>query len=75
MIFPPSNWRLLNPDNNFTWQRTTDAARTGTGSMVFDNFNSEENDLLDWMISPINPAKGRDSIFLTFQIAAATFIK
>jgi len=75
VIFPPSNWRLLNPDNNFTWQRTTDAARTGTASMVFDNFNSEENDLLDWMISPLIPAKGRDSIFLTFQIAAATFIK
>lgn len=73
--FPPNNWRLLNPDNNFTWQRTTDAAKTGTASMVFDNFNSEENDMIDWMISPIIPAKGRDSVFLTFQIAAATYLK
>jgi len=74
-IFPPSNWRQLNPDNNFTWQRTTDAAKTGTASMVFDNYNSEENDLIDWMISPIIPARGKDSIFVTFQIAAATFLK
>jgi hypothetical protein len=71
--FPPNNWRLLNPDNDTTWVRTTDAAKTGTASMLFDNYNLEANNLFDWMISPLLPARGKDSIFVSFQVAAATY--
>jgi hypothetical protein len=71
--FPPVNWRLINPDNDTTWVRTTMAAKTGVASMLFDNFNLETNNLYDWMISPLLPARGKDSIFVTFQVAAATY--
>ncbi|MGH2563740.1 MAG: choice-of-anchor J domain-containing protein, partial [Ginsengibacter sp.] len=32
--FPPVNWSIQNPDGDVTWERTTSAAKTGTGSMV-----------------------------------------
>jgi hypothetical protein len=72
-IFPPANWRLVNPDNDTTWVRTTNASKTGIGSMVIDNFNYEANGLSDWMISPLIPARGKDSVFLKFDVAAATY--
>lgn len=71
--FPPNNWRLTNPDNVYTWERTTNAAKTGTGSVYFNNFNAEEYGQEDLLISPLIPAKGRDSIFVSFQVAAATY--
>jgi hypothetical protein len=73
--FPPVNWRLLNPDNDTAWTRTIDAAKTGVASMFFDNYNLEANNLYDWMISPLIPARSKDSIFVRFDVAAATYRK
>jgi Pregnancy-associated plasma protein-A/Secretion system C-terminal sorting domain len=70
--FPPTNWRLSNPDAFLTWERTTNASKSGTASMFINNFDYA-NDKIDWMFSPLLPVKGKDSVFLTFQIAAATY--
>ncbi len=72
-VFPPANWRLSNPDGDITWERTTAAAKTGNASMFINNFDNTVNGSIDQMVSPLIPAKGKDSVFLTFQVAAATY--
>lgn len=71
--FAPANWKRLNPDGGITWQRTTKASKTGTASMFINNFDYNTNDATDWMYSPLIPVKGRDSAFLYFSVAAATY--
>jgi hypothetical protein len=71
--FPPANWQLINPNNDITWERTTAAAKSGQASMYINNFDYDVNGLTDWMVSPLIPVKGKDSAFITFQVAAATY--
>jgi hypothetical protein len=71
--FPPSNWQVFNPDNAITWQRTTVAKASGTASMFINNFDYDANNTSDFFFSPLLPIKGKDSAFLTFKVAAATF--
>ncbi len=71
--FPPANWQLINSNNDITWERTTAAAKSGQASMYINNFDYDDNGLTDWMVSPLIPVKGKDSAFVTFQLAAATY--
>lgn len=71
--FPPTNWQRYNNDADITWQKTTVAAKTGTASMYINNFNYRNNGASDFIYSPIIPVKGKDSAFLSFAIAAATY--
>ncbi len=73
--FPPNNWQRLNPNADTTWLRTTISAKTGNASMFINNFRYNANGASDWMFSPLIPVKGKDSAFLTFNVAAATFNK
>jgi len=71
--FPPNNWQRFNTDADITWERTTAAAKTGNASMFINNFDYTLNGSTDWMYLPLIPVKGKDSAFLTFQVAAATY--
>ncbi|HLP37796.1 M43 family zinc metalloprotease [Lacibacter sp.] len=71
--FPPSLWQRMNPDNSITWERTTAAAKTGSASMFINNFDYDVNGNQDFMHSPLLEVRGKDSAFLTFQVAAAMF--
>lgn len=71
--FAPANWQRYNPNTDMTWERTTAASKTGSASMYINNYDYNANGLSDWMFSPLVPVKGKDSAFLTFQIAAATY--
>jgi hypothetical protein len=71
--FPPERWSIINEDGQTTWERTTDASKSGAASMFINNFDYTVNDQRDWIISPIIPVGGKDSVFLTFEIAAATY--
>lgn len=71
--FPPVNWLRYNPDGDTTWRRTTRAARQGNASLFINNYDYNANGLSDWMITPLLPVAGKDSVFLRFQVAAATF--
>ncbi len=71
--FPPNNWQRFNTDAGITWQRTTTAAKTGNASMFINNFDYTLNGSIDWMYLPLVQVKGKDSAFLTFQVAAATY--
>lgn len=71
--FPPNNWQRINPDNALTWERSTAAAKTGSASLFINNFDYDVNGSRDNMISPLLEVRGKDSAFLTFQVAAAMF--
>jgi hypothetical protein len=74
-LFPPVDWRIINPDDDFTWERSANVAKSGTGSLYFNNYESRVNDFEDLLITSLIPARGKDSIFLTFEVAAATYLQ
>lgn len=71
--FPPTNWQRFNPDNYYTWERTTTGSKTGLASMYINNYDNDNNGASDWMFAPLIPVKDVDSVFVTFQVAAATY--
>lgn len=70
--FPPANWAIENPDGSLTWQRTTEAAKTGIASMVIPNFNSPFAETTDRLVSPlISGTSAFDSMYVSFDYAYA----
>lgn len=70
-VFPPAGWKINNPDNSFTWELTRDAAKTGDNSVVMRNLGYAMNGPVDDLLTPVFNG-GTDSVFLYFDIAAAT---
>jgi hypothetical protein len=69
--FPPTNWAVLNENNDVTWQRSTSSARTGTSALWINNPTAgNANGAIDYFISPIvvNSATN-DSVFVDFDLA------
>ena len=74
--FPPVNWSILNPDGLLTWERTTSAAKTGTGSMVIRNYDYPVANTVDQFISPVVKYNAAvDSFFVSFDYAYAQGIQ
>lgn len=71
--FPPTGWEIKNYDNSYTWEITSDAARSGTKSIVMHNLAYNTNDAIDDIISPTFDPSGKDSVFLFFDVAAAAY--
>jgi hypothetical protein len=68
--FPPPGWYVQNPDSILTWERTTDAARTGAASMVIRNYKYGFNNTVDNFISSeFIPDPKFDSTFVSFDLA------
>ncbi|MCW3112444.1 MAG: type sorting protein [Segetibacter sp.] len=71
--FPPAGWDVVNPDNYITWKRATGVAKTGTSSVMIDNFNYSSVGAKDDLRLPNVALEKVDSAFLSFQVAAATY--
>ncbi|WP_153797895.1 T9SS-dependent choice-of-anchor J family protein [Foetidibacter luteolus] len=72
--FPPANWSILQaPADDITWQRTTQAAKSGNASAYINNFNYQAFDNTDELIMPRMSYENVDSVFLKFDVAAATY--
>jgi hypothetical protein len=72
--FPPAGWDIVNSDKGLTWQKVNAIAKTGSASVRISNINYDrvgEND--DLRMRSISIPSGLDSVFLSFQVAAATF--
>lgn len=70
--FPPANWSVINPDSSLTWERTTAAAKTGTGSMVLRNYDYTTSNTTDKFVSPVVTFDPKvDSFFVSFDYACA----
>ena len=72
--YPPINlrWQLASPDN-FNWRRTDTAASNGKTSVFAQNFrNYNLGDTNDLVLPQVYVEYPLDSIFLLFDVAAAT---
>jgi hypothetical protein len=68
--FPPANWSIQNPDGLLTWERSTSAAKTGSGSMVIRNYDYVASNTIDNFISPVVKYNNAvDSFFVSFDYA------
>jgi len=73
-VFPPSGWDVVDPDKLITWQRVTGIAKTGSASVVINNYENEDAGQKDDLRLPsVNIPSTVDSAFLAFQVAAATY--
>lgn len=72
--FPPPGWdRIQTPVDNITWQRTTVVSKTGLASAGINNFNYAFLGRKDDLITPIFNFSAVDSVFLKWDVAAATY--
>lgn len=70
--FPPDQWNLVNPDKSNSWQIIKQASRNGASSLQMRNFNYTPTGQVDEFISPLMNYTNVDSVYLHFQLSAAT---
>ncbi len=69
--YPPSGWTISNPDHQFTWERTSQAAHSGNYAVMVKNLDYQANGPVDELVSPVFDVQNADSAFLFFDVAAA----
>jgi hypothetical protein len=71
--FIPNGWGIKNQDGSITWSKAT-VGKSSSGSAYIRNYNySTLSSTKDELFTPIlNAAAGPDSMFLKFDLAAAT---
>ncbi len=73
-VFPPSGgWSIFNSDGDVTWQRTIQAAKTGSASMRINAFEYETLKAVDIFKSPRIDVSVIDSLNISFDVAYARF--
>ena len=68
---PNANWGIQNVNGGTTWQKSVQAAKNGSGSLVLNNADATNTTgAVDYFITPIvlNSA-GFDSVFINFDLA------
>lgn len=72
VTFPPATWAIDNLDGELTWEKATNTASAGTGSMVINNFDQPATGTNDKFISSIVTGNAEyDSVFVSFDYANA----
>jgi hypothetical protein len=67
--FPPTDWSILNPNNNVTWIRSP-GGRNSSFSAFIDNFSNPATGQIDQLRSaPVFIPAGVDSLIVTFDLA------
>lgn len=71
--FPPANWQVKNPDNGYTWQRNANIGRNRVGSAWVNDYNNNVVNGVDDLVMPNYSIENVDSVFLKFNVAAASY--
>lgn len=72
--FPPAGWEISNPDGSYTWERTSvSRGDSSYYAIVVRNYAYQVNDEADDIRTPTIDPGGVDSIFLFFDVAAASY--
>ncbi len=72
--FPPAGgWNLSNPDGDVTWERTTDASKSGAASMFLNAYNYTITGAIDILKSPKISLDNVDSVKINFDVAYAQY--
>ena len=72
-LFPPAGWDIVNPDNDITWKRVMGVSKTGSFSVMINNFGYNSTGAKDDLRLPNVTFQKVDSAFLSFQVAAASY--
>lgn len=69
------SWVLYNPDNDRTWQETSDASQAGDWSLKFDNYSLDDDPSgnLDALFSPAIDLSNNSNVYLSFDMAYAQY--
>ncbi len=70
--FPPTNWFIINPNADITWQRNGSIGNRTAGSAYFNDFANTSVDRYDDLAMPNYSYSGIDSVFLSFNLAHIT---
>lgn len=71
--FPPQQWRVNNPDKDTTWSRNATIGKNAPGSAWFNDWNNPTFGSIDDLITPNFSYTNVDSVYLYFNLAAATY--
>jgi PKD repeat protein len=73
--FPPSGWRVDNPDGGITWTRATNASgySQSTASVFYNCYNYSTTNQRDWLITPNYNFSNVTTARLKFDYAYARF--
>jgi hypothetical protein len=71
--FPPPGWKINNSDGDETWKLNPAIGKNAVGSAWFNDWNNPFFKRFDDLVSPAFSITGVDSLFLFFNLAAATF--
>lgn len=71
--YPSRGWDIVNEDGGSTWEQTTVASKTGSRSLRIKNSENTSVGQQDYLRSPSINITGVDSVFVSFQVAAATY--
>ncbi len=73
VVFPPVGWSIDNPDNSYTWERTTAAGYNSSSSMYMNYWNYTANGPVDDMKLPGVNCSNITNTQLTFDLAYALY--
>ncbi len=72
--FPPAAWEVVNQDASYTWERTTQAASSGSASMFINVYDYDgSNGQIEDMISPMYNLSTYLDPELKFDVAYALY--
>jgi hypothetical protein len=71
--YPSRGWDIVNEDGGSTWEQTSVASKTGARSLIIKNSENTRIGERDYLRSPRVTVEGVDSIFVSFQVAAAAY--
>jgi hypothetical protein len=71
--FPPANWAISTSGESYSWERTSLASSESAASAWIRNFRFNSNGKYDELYSPLISIGQPDSIYLSFDVAHATY--
>ena len=73
-LLPPTGWDIITANRETSWRLVTGVAKSGSTSVMIDNFNSTTNGQREQLRLPdITISSSVDTSFLSFQVAAASY--
>ncbi len=71
--FPPTDWKINNPDGDKTWEHLATAGKKNPGAAWFNDWNNATSHRYDDLITPSYTYKNVDSVFVHFQLASVMY--
>ncbi|WP_439581448.1 M43 family zinc metalloprotease [Dyadobacter bucti] len=72
-LFLPLGWDIVNEDKGNTWEKTSQASKSGASSVKISNYGNQSLGQHDDLRTPTVTIAGADSAFVSFQLAAAAY--